>query len=62
MAKVFFISKDNVRDAWLSAVVQVLYNGNDIKTEYDKVDDLPSKDATVLIEVKKPVKNKHLIQ
>ena len=57
MAKVFFISKDNVRDAWLSAVVQVLFNGDDIKTEYDKVDDPPSKDATVLIEIKKPLSN-----
>ncbi len=57
MAKVFFISKDNVRDAWLSAIAQVLYNGDDIKTEYDKVDDPPSKDATVLIEIKKPLSN-----
>ncbi len=55
MAKVFFISKNNVRDAWLSAVGQVLYNGDDIKTEYDKPEDPPSKDATVLIEVKEPL-------
>ena len=37
MAKVFFISQDNVRDAWLSAIGQVLYNGDEIKTEYDKL-------------------------
>lgn len=55
MAKVFFISKNNVRDAWLSAVGQVLYNGDDIKTEYDKPEDPPSKDATVLVEVKEPL-------
>jgi len=57
MAKVFFISKNNIRDAWLSAVGQVLYNGDDIKTEYDKPEDHPSKskDATVLIEVKEPL-------
>jgi len=55
MAKVFFISKNNVRDAWLSAVGQVLYKGDDIKTEYDKPEDPPSKDATVLIEVKEPL-------
>ncbi len=54
MAKVFFISKNNVRDAWLSAVGQILYNGDDIKTEYDKPEDPPSKDATVLIEIKEP--------
>ena len=55
MAKVFFISKKNVRDAWLSAIGQVLYNGDDIKTEYDKPEDPPSKDATVLIEIKEPM-------
>ncbi len=54
MAKVFFISKDNVRDSWLSAVGQVLFNGDDIKTEYDKPEDPPSKDATVLIEIINP--------
>jgi len=57
MAKVFFISKSNVRDAWLSAVGQVLYNGDDIKTEYDKPDDPPSKDATVMIEISEPMSN-----
>ncbi len=57
MAKVFYISKNNVRDAWLSAIGQVLYNGDDIKTEYDKPEDPPSKDATVLIEIKEPLSN-----
>jgi len=55
MAKVIFISKDDVRDAWLSAVGQVLFNADDIKTEYDKPEDPPSKDATVLIEIKDPL-------
>lgn len=55
MAEVIFITKKNVRDAWLSALVEVLYNGDDIKTEYDKNEDPPSKDATVLIEVKEPM-------
>ena len=36
-------------------MAQVLYNGDDIKTEYDKQEDLPSKDATVLIEIKDPI-------
>jgi len=57
MAKVFYISKTNFRDAWLSAIGQVLYNGDDIKTEYDKADDPPSKDATVLIEITDPLSN-----
>ncbi|MHA1193472.1 MAG: hypothetical protein ACTSP9_14485, partial [Promethearchaeota archaeon] len=57
MAKVIHISKQNVRDAWLSAVIQVLYDGDDIKTEYDKPDDPPSKDATVMIEIEEPLSN-----
>ncbi|MFW9948368.1 MAG: thymidylate synthase, partial [Candidatus Odinarchaeota archaeon] len=55
MAQVLFISKDCVRDAWLSAITQVLFNGDDIKTEYDKADEPPSKDATVLVEIKNPM-------
>ena len=55
LAEVIFISKNNVRDAWLTALVNVLYNGDDIKTEYDKREDPASKDATVLIEVKEPM-------
>lgn len=55
MAQIFFISKNNVGDAWLSALEHVLYQGDDIKTEYDKSEDPPSKDATVLIEVKEPM-------
>jgi thymidylate synthase (methanogen type) len=57
MAQVIFISKKTVRDAWLSAVAQVLYNGDDIRTEYDKKEDPPSKDATVLIEIENPMSN-----
>ena len=57
MAKVIFISKENVRDAWLSALAQVLFTGDDIKTEYDKPEQPPSKDATVLIEIKNPMSN-----
>ncbi|MHA1319735.1 MAG: hypothetical protein ACTSQ1_07950, partial [Promethearchaeota archaeon] len=57
MAQVIFISEKTVRDAWLSAVAQVLYNGDDIRTEYDKNEDPPSKDATVLIEIENPMSN-----
>ncbi|MEJ2249636.1 MAG: thymidylate synthase, partial [Candidatus Lokiarchaeota archaeon] len=55
MAKVFFISEDNIRDAWLHAVIKVLIEGDEIKTEYDKPEDPPSKDASVLIEVRYPM-------
>ena len=55
MAQVKFISEKTVRDAWLSALAQVLYNGDDVRTEYDKEEDPPSKDATVLIEIENPM-------
>ena len=55
MTKVFFISKKSVKDAWITAVIKVLNNGVDIKTEYDRPEDPPSKDATVLIEVTEPM-------
>ncbi len=55
MAKVLHISENSVKDAWLSAVIQTLYGGDDIKTEYDKSEDTPSKDVTALIEVKSPM-------
>jgi thymidylate synthase (methanogen type) len=57
MAQVIFISSNNVRDAWLSALVQVLFKGDNIKTEYDNDGEIPSKDASVLIEIKKPFNN-----
>lgn len=55
MAKVLFISKENIQEAWLSALTQVLYDGDNIKTEYDNPEDPPSKDATVMIEVTDPM-------
>jgi len=55
MAQVIFVSKKTVRDAWLSALAQVLFNGDDIRTEYDKEGDPLSKDATVLIEIENPM-------
>ncbi|MEJ2294180.1 MAG: thymidylate synthase [Candidatus Lokiarchaeota archaeon] len=57
MVQVIFISSNNVRDAWLSALVQVLFKGDNIKTEYDNDGEIPSKDASVLIEIKKPFNN-----
>ena len=57
MAQVFFFLEDNIRDAWLTAIGKVLYQGDEIKTEYDNPNDPPSKDATVMIEVKNPMSN-----
>ncbi len=41
-------------EAWEKAVLAVWDNGIDIKTEYDKPDDPPSKDATVVVTVTDP--------
>ena len=41
-------------EAWEKAVLAVWRQGVEIKTEYDKPDDPPSKDATVIITVADP--------
>lgn len=41
-------------EAWEKAVLAVWKNGLDIKTQYDKAEDPPSKDATVVITVTNP--------
>ncbi len=41
-------------EAWEKAVLAVWKHGIDIKTEYDKPEDPPSKDATVMITVENP--------
>jgi thymidylate synthase len=41
-------------EAWETAVLAVWDNGIEIKTQYDKPDDPPSKDATVMITIADP--------
>jgi thymidylate synthase len=41
-------------EAWEKTVIAVWENGVDVKTQYDKPDDKPSKDATVMITVEDP--------
>ena len=41
-------------EAWEKAVLAVWQDGVDVKTEYDRPDDPPSKDATVMITVADP--------
>jgi len=41
-------------EAWEKAVLAVWKNGLDIKTQYDKAEDPPSRDATVVITVTNP--------
>jgi len=51
---VISITADCVPEAWEKAVLAVWDNGLKIKTQYDKPDDPPSKDATVIITITDP--------
>ena len=51
---VISIQADSVPEAWEKAVLAVWDKGVSIKTEYDKPEDPPSKDATVIITVAEP--------
>ncbi|TKJ39395.1 MAG: hypothetical protein CEE38_01250 [Planctomycetes bacterium B3_Pla] len=48
------ITADCLPQAWEKAVLAVWDNGLDVRTEYDKPEDPPSKDATVMIAVVDP--------
>ena len=48
------INARTLPEAWEKAVLAVWRNGIDIKTEYDKPEDPPSKDATVMVAVAEP--------
>jgi len=48
------INADCLPEAWEKAVIAVWENGIELKTQYDKPDDKPSKDATVMIIVSDP--------
>ncbi|HAL44745.1 MAG TPA: hypothetical protein DCP47_02320, partial [Phycisphaerales bacterium] len=51
---VFNIEASCLPEAWEAAVLAVWDNGLEIKTQYDKPNDPPSKDATVMITVTDP--------
>lgn len=51
---VITINAQCLPEAWEKAVLAVWDNGIDIKTQYDKPEDPPSKDATVIITVAEP--------
>ncbi|MBM4029782.1 MAG: hypothetical protein FJ280_30945 [Planctomycetes bacterium] len=51
---VISITADCLPEAWEKAVVAVWDRGYEVKTQYDKPDDPPSKDATVMIAVTNP--------
>ncbi|MGQ4874208.1 MAG: thymidylate synthase [Promethearchaeia archaeon] len=57
MASVIYIEAEDVGSAWIEALKRVLEEGDDIPTEYDKENDIPSKDSTALIRIKNPLSN-----
>lgn len=57
MNSIMFIEEENVASTWLEALRRVLDEGDDVPTQYDKENDIPSKDATVMINVKHPFSN-----
>jgi thymidylate synthase len=53
---VLHVEADCIARAWEESLVLLYKRGCDIKTQYDKPDDLPSKDATMLITISEPLK------
>ena len=51
---VLMVEGNNLAEAWEKSLVSAYSDGCEIKTEYDKPDDPPSKDATVMITVENP--------
>jgi thymidylate synthase len=52
---VITVKGKNIPEAWEKAVIATWKNGIDIRTEYDKKDDPPSKDCTMIMEVEDPM-------
>ena len=49
-----FVRGKNLPEAWEKAVLECWYHGVAIKTEYDKPEDPPSKDCTMMLVVEDP--------
>lgn len=52
---VLFIEGDTLPEAWEKAVIATWQNGLAIKTEYDKPNDPPSKDCTMVMVARRPM-------
>ncbi len=52
---VLFVEGSSLAEAWEKSVLAVFENGCDIKTEYDKSEDPPSKDCSMTVVVKEPL-------
>ncbi|MBN1852471.1 MAG: hypothetical protein JW829_07090 [Pirellulales bacterium] len=46
---------DCIAQAWENSLLELLSHGCDVKTQYDKPDDPPSKDSTMIITVTEPL-------
>jgi thymidylate synthase len=52
---VLMVEGESLAEAWEKSLIAVYAQGCDIKTEYDKADDPPSKDSSMTIVVHKPL-------
>jgi thymidylate synthase len=52
---VLFVEGDSLAEAWEKSLVELNEKGCDVKTEYDKADDPPSKDCSMTIVVRDPL-------
>ncbi len=52
---VLHVSGRGIAEAWENSLVELYENGCEIKTQYDKPEDPPSKDSTMIITVENPL-------
>ena len=52
---VLHVEADSIARAWEESLIELYQRGGDVKTQYDKPDDPPSKDATMIITVTEPL-------
>ncbi len=53
---VLHVEADTIARAWELSLIELHQKGCDLKTEYDKPDDPPSKDATMIVTITDPLK------
>lgn len=51
---VLFVEGENLPEVWEKSLITLYKDGCDVKTEYDKTEDPPSKDSTMMMVVKNP--------
>jgi thymidylate synthase len=57
MIPVLSVTRETIAEAWEASLTELHARGCDLKTEYDKPEDPPSKDATMVITVLEPLKD-----